>query len=67
MPGDLRQQGLAQVMLFQQVPKVEDRRLIGQRLPHRHPHEALHRRAVVERVLHRRVAEVVEELHTVNP
>ena len=31
--GDLGQQPLAQVVPFQQVPEVEDRRLIGPRVP----------------------------------
>ena len=67
MLGDLHQQPLAQVVSFQQVPEVEDRRLIGPRVPRRQPHEPLHRHAVVQRVFHRRVAEVVEQLHAVNP
>ena len=66
MPGDLGQQHRAQGMLLQQVPKIEDRRLIGPRVLRREAHEALHRRAVVERVLHRRVAEVIEQLHAMN-
>ena len=53
MPGDLGQQHRAQGMLLQQVPKIEDRRLIGPRVLRGEAHEALHRRAVVERVLHR--------------
>ena len=64
---DLGQQVVAEAMPFQQVPEVQDRRLIGQRPPHRHPHEALDGRDLIERVLHRRVAEVVKQLHTVNP
>ena len=54
-------------MPFQQVPEVQDGRLIGQGLAQRHPHDALDRQAVVARILHRRVAAVVAELHTVNP
>ena len=46
---------------------MEDRRLIGSRAPRGEAHEPLHRHAVVERVFHRRVAEVVEQLHAVNP
>ena len=65
--GNLRQQRLAQLVPFQQVPEMEDRRLIGPRPPRRQPHEPLHRHAVVERVFHRRIAEVVEQLHAVNP
>ena len=45
----------------------EDRRPSGRGPPRRQPDEALHRHAVVERVFHRRVAEVVEQLHAVNP
>ena len=48
----------AEVVLLQQVPKVEDP---GPRVPRREAHEALHRHAA-ERVFHRRVAEVVEQL-----
>ena len=65
--ADLGQQPLAQLVLFQQVPEMEDRRLVGPRAPRRQPHEPLHRHAVVEHVFHRRVAEVVEQLHAVNP
>ena len=67
MPSDLGQQHLAQGMAFQQVPEVQDGRLIGARAPCGEAHEALHGHAVVERVFHGRVAEVVEQLHAVNP
>ena len=67
MLGDLGQQPLPQLVPFQQVPEVDDGGLIGPRVPRGQPHESLHRRAVIERVFHRRVAEVVEQLHAVNP
>ena len=55
------------VVPFQPVPEIEDRRLIRPRAPRGQAHEALHRYAVGERVLHRRVAEVGAKLHAVNP
>ena len=63
---DLLQQRLAQTVLLQPVAAVQNRRLVRQ--PTRQPqaHEAAYRLHLVEQILHPRVAQVVESLHTVH-
>ena len=63
---DLLEQTLAQAVLLQQMPEVQDGGLVGQRLRQPQPHETPHRLHLVEKVLHPRVAQVVEQLHAVN-
>ena len=54
-------------MPLQQVPKVQNRRLVRQRTRQTQPREPPHRLDLVQHVLHPRVAQVVEQLHAVNP
>ena len=63
---DLLEQRLAQCVLLQQVAKVQNRRLVGQRSRQPQPDKAPHRLHLVEQVLHPRVAQVVEQLHAVH-
>ena len=67
MAVDLLEQPPPQRGRLQPVAEVENRRLIGDRVREPEPHEALHGEILVQRVLHRRVAEVVDQLHDVHP
>ena len=70
MPGqlavDLLEQLLAQIVLFQQVPEVQDRRLIGNP-GQANTRKTTHRLDLIQRVLHRRITQVVDHLHHMNP
>ena len=64
---DLLEQTTPQPVPLQQVPKVQNRRLVRQRTRQTQPREPPHRLNLVQHVLHPRVAQVVEQLHAVNP
>ena len=64
---DLLEQTTPQPVPLQQVPKVQNRRLVRQRTRQTQPREPPHRLDLVQHVLHPRVAQVVEQLHAVNP
>ena len=63
---DLREQRLAETVALQQVPEVQDRRLVRQRTRQPQTGETPHRLHFVQQILHPRVAQVVEQLHAVN-
>ena len=67
MGVDFFQKSLPQAVLIQEMAEVEDGGLVGQRFRQIQTHEPPHRLGLVEQVLHTRVAEIVEELHTMNP
>ncbi len=60
------EQFLAQVMTLQQMPEVKDARFIGKTITQTKPRKATHRFNLVESISHRRIAQVVEQLHTMN-
>ena len=64
---DFRKQSLAQLMPLQQVAKVENGGLIGERLRQPQSGKAPHRLCLVQQVLHGRVAEAAAQLHDVHP
>src|SRR3970040_1778557 len=53
-------------MALQQVPEIQDGRLVGHTVQ-LHPGKTTHRLDLVKRLFHRRIAQVVEELQAVNP
>ena len=67
MTVNLLEQTLAQLMLFQQMAKVEDGGLVGHRFRQPQAREPAYRLGLVQQVLHAGVAEVVEELDAVDP
>ena len=54
---DLLEQTLPQLMLFQQMAEVQDRRLVRQWARQLQPYEPSHRLDLVEHVLHTRIAQ----------
>ena len=64
---DRTKQFPAQVMPLQQMPEVQDRRLVRQRTRQPQPDEPAHRLHFVQQVLHAGIAQVVEQLHAVHP
>src|SRR6185312_3908964 len=65
--ADLRKDALAELVLLEQMPKAQDRRLVRNRiLGELDTGKAAHRLRVVQRVLHRRVREVDPVLHEVD-
>ncbi len=67
MRVDGSEQPLAQIMLLQQVPEVQDRRLIRQRIRQSQSHKPTHGLRLVEQILHPRITQVIEQLHAMNP
>ena len=67
MTVDLFEQTSPQLVLFQQMTEVQDRRLVRQRARQSQTYEPSHRLDLVEHVLHTRVTQVVEQLHAVYP
>ena len=66
MRVDLLEQRRAQTAPLQQVPEVQDRRLVRQRTQQPQTREAPHRLRLVQQILHRGIAQVVEQLRAVN-
>ena len=64
---DLLEQPHPQALRLQQVAEVQDRRLVRQRTAQAQTRKAAHRLHLVEQILHARIAQVVEQLHTMNP
>ena len=65
---DPRKALLAQLMGFQQMPKLTARRLVGSRLtPQITPHKLPHGARVIQRFLHRRIRQVEPLLQTMEP
>ena len=57
-----------EAMLFEQVPELEDRRLVGHRVIGQiQPGKATHRLDLVQRIFHRRIRQGVPLLHEVDP
>ena len=67
MRVDGSEQPRAQIMLLQQVPEVQDRRLIRQRIRQSQSHKPTHGLRLVEQILHPRITQVIEQLHAMNP
>jgi len=55
------------VVFFQQVPEVQDRRLIGRGLRHRQARKPAHGHVFDQRLFHRRIAQREPVLHQVHP
>ncbi len=67
MGVDFLEQPMPQAVLLQKMADVENRGLAGYRFRLPQPHGPPDRFGLVEQILHARTAEVVEQLHTVNP
>ena len=67
MGVDLLQQSLAQLVPLQEMAEVQDGGLVRQGFRQVQAHEAPDRFGLIEQVLHAGVAEIVEQLHAVNP
>ena len=65
MTVDLLEQTLTQLVLFQQMTEVQDRRLVRQRARQPQTYEPSQRLDLVEHILHTRITKVVEQLHAV--
>jgi hypothetical protein len=63
---DLLEDLLAQLVLLQEMTEVEDGRLVGQSVGQPKHGKAAHRLDFVKCIFHRRIEEVVEQLHAVN-
>ena len=64
---DGREDVLGEVALLEQVAKVQDRRLVGNRLAQAQPREGAQRGDLVQRLFHRRVAQRKPVLHQMHP
>ncbi len=67
MGVDLLKQSLPQFVPLKKVTEVQNRGLVGQGVRQPQPSEPPDRFGLVEQILHAWIAEVVEQLHAVNP
>lgn len=66
MAVDRIEDDLAQPAALQKVTKVEDRGLVGNTLGQTQPGKPAHRFNFIQRVFHRRIAQIVEQLQAMN-